>query len=81
MNLCAFNLCTGESLLSPVVECGPRGLDFLTPVELRIPHNATPAHRLALKATDTENQLNGNWLDVKLPNHTSNYVTVRLDHF
>ncbi|XP_046625756.1 tight junction protein ZO-1 isoform X6 [Neodiprion virginianus] len=71
----------GESLLSPVVECGPRGLDFLTPVELKIPHNATPAHRLALKATDTENQSTANWLDVKLPSHTSNYVTVRLDHF
>ncbi|KAJ8688528.1 hypothetical protein QAD02_024323 [Eretmocerus hayati] len=71
----------GESMLSPLVECGPKGLEFLCPIELRIPHSATPAHRLALKATDTEGNHNANWLNVKLPDPTSDHVIVRLDHF
>ncbi|KAK6045621.1 ZU5 domain protein [Cooperia oncophora] len=28
----------GEALLSPLVMCGPQGLTFLTPCELRLPH-------------------------------------------
>ncbi|KAK6023960.1 ZU5 domain protein, partial [Ostertagia ostertagi] len=28
----------GETLLSPLVMCGPQGLTFLTPCELRLPH-------------------------------------------
>ncbi|KAL3065547.1 hypothetical protein OYC64_015665 [Pagothenia borchgrevinki] len=28
----------GETLLSPLVMCGPHGLKFLKPVELRLPH-------------------------------------------
>ncbi|WKX92856.1 hypothetical protein Q1695_010692 [Nippostrongylus brasiliensis] len=28
----------GETLLSPLVMCGPQGLSFLTPCELRLPH-------------------------------------------
>ncbi|KJH48283.1 PDZ/DHR/GLGF domain protein [Dictyocaulus viviparus] len=28
----------GETLLSPLVMCGPQGLNFLTPCELRLPH-------------------------------------------
>lgn len=72
---------TGESLLSPVVECGPRGLEFKVPVDLRIPHNATPAHKLALKAIDTEAASSSDWLDVKLPEPTSDHILVKLDHF
>lgn len=72
---------TGESLLSPMVECGPKGVEFENPVELRIPHSATSAHRLALKATDTENKSCTDWLDVKLPGPTSDHILVRLDHF
>ena len=72
---------TGEQMLSPLVECGPRGLEFRKAVELKVPHNATPAHRLALKATDTENRKNADWLNVKLPEPSSDHVIVRLDHF
>lgn len=68
-------------MLSPLVECGPRGLAFNCPVELRIPHNATSAHCLALKATDTENQPDVDWLDMKLPDPTADHVIARLDHF
>ena len=64
-----------------MVECGPKGVDFANPVELRIPHIATSAHRLALKATDTENLSAADWLDVKLPVPTSDHILVRLDHF
>uniref|UniRef100_A0A8C1NAM8 Zona occludens protein 1 n=1 Tax=Cyprinus carpio TaxID=7962 RepID=A0A8C1NAM8_CYPCA len=31
----------GETLLSPLVMCGPHGLKFLKPVELRLPHCAS----------------------------------------
>ena len=72
---------SGESVLSPMVECGPKGLEFQNPVELRIPHKATPAHRLALKATDSETNSKADWLNVKLPDPTSDHVIVRLDHF
>ncbi|XP_015112181.1 tight junction protein ZO-1 isoform X1 [Diachasma alloeum] len=71
----------GESLLSPVVECGPRGLEFKVPVDLRIPHNATPAHKLALKAIDVDATSSSDWLDVKLPEPTSDHILVKLDHF
>lgn len=63
------------------MECGPRGLEFKIPVELRIPHNATPAHRLALKAIDVHNYIGNKWLDIKLPEPTSNFILVKLDHF
>ncbi|KAF7997147.1 hypothetical protein HCN44_005424 [Aphidius gifuensis] len=71
----------GESLLSPLVECGPRGLEFKVPVELRIPHNATPAHKLALKTADIDARSSNDWLDVRLPEQTSDHILVKLDHF
>ncbi|XP_072288256.1 tight junction protein 1-like [Pyxicephalus adspersus] len=46
----------GETLLSPLVMCGPHGLKFLKPVELRLPHCAsmTPdGWSFALKSSDT----------------------------
>lgn len=30
----------GETLLSPLVLCGPQGIKFQLPVELRLPHSA-----------------------------------------
>ncbi|XP_034948893.1 tight junction protein ZO-1 isoform X2 [Chelonus insularis] len=71
----------GESLMSPLVECGPSGLKFDVPVKLCIPHNATPAHRLILKTNNKNNDINNSWLDVKLPEPTSDYIFVKLDHF
>ncbi len=47
---------TGETLLSPLVMCGPHGLKFLKPVELRLPHCAsmTPdGWSFALKSSDS----------------------------
>uniref|UniRef100_A0A1A9WH03 Tight junction protein ZO-1 n=1 Tax=Glossina brevipalpis TaxID=37001 RepID=A0A1A9WH03_9MUSC len=49
----------GETMLSPLVMCGPQGLEFLIPVTLNIPHCAgrTASLGLALKATDIMRQL------------------------
>lgn len=47
---------TGETLLSPLVMCGPHGLKFQKPVELRLPHCAsmTPdGWSFALKSSDS----------------------------
>ena len=47
-----FVLILGETLLSPLVLCGPHGLKFRCPVELRLPHWATfepPEHALDSK--------------------------------
>lgn len=62
-------LCAGEALLSPLVQCGPKGLRFLQPVELRIPHDGgSRAHssgrwNVSLK---TSNEL-GQWRQIELP--------------
>lgn len=46
----------GETLLSPLVMCGPHGLKFEVPVELHLPHCASvnpESWSFALKASDT----------------------------
>lgn len=51
-----FLFALGETLLSPLVMCGPHGTEFLKPVELRLPHCAsmTPdGWSFALKSSDT----------------------------
>ena len=51
----------GERLLSPMVMCGPHGLRFNHPVELRLPHCAsmTPdGWSFALKSSDNDNAAN-----------------------
>lgn len=59
----------GEALLSPLVQCGPKGLRFLSPVELRIPHdggsraNSSGRWNVSLKAS---NEL-GQWRQIELP--------------
>lgn len=53
-----WNLIIGETLLSPVVMCGPAGLKFLQSVELRLPHCAAlnpDTWSFALKSSDTAN--------------------------
>uniref|UniRef100_A0A673D0N0 Tight junction protein 1a n=1 Tax=Sphaeramia orbicularis TaxID=375764 RepID=A0A673D0N0_9TELE len=72
----------GETLLSPLVMCGPHGLKFLKPVELRLPHCAsmTPdGWSFALKSSDSssEQSLPGD------PNYLvgANCVSVLIDHF
>lgn len=48
----------GETLLSPICMCGPVGLKFNRPVELRLPHraNVDPEQwSFNLKSSDTTN--------------------------
>lgn len=48
-NIPTFNAKQGERLLSPIVMCGPHGVQFLKPIELILPHHAgTDAEQLAL---------------------------------
>nr|XP_040024132.1 tight junction protein ZO-1-like isoform X13 [Gasterosteus aculeatus aculeatus] len=79
----------GETLLSPLVMCGPHGLKFLKPVELRLPHCASMSPdgwSFALKSSDS---LSGDpkiWQN-KSPSGDPNYlvgancVSVLIDHF
>uniref|UniRef100_A0A672NM30 Zona occludens protein 1 n=1 Tax=Sinocyclocheilus grahami TaxID=75366 RepID=A0A672NM30_SINGR len=59
----------GETLLSPLVMCGPHGLKFLKPVELRLPHCDPKSWQ--------NNSLPGD------PNYLvgANCVSVLIDHF
>ncbi len=48
-NIPTINTKQGERILSPIVMCGPHGVQFLKPVELTLPHSAgTDAQQLAL---------------------------------
>uniref|UniRef100_A0A915PNM0 Tight junction protein ZO-1 n=1 Tax=Setaria digitata TaxID=48799 RepID=A0A915PNM0_9BILA len=66
----------GESLMSPLVMCGPQDLQFNVPVELRLPHsvsNSSENWSLALKSGTGQQ-----WDQVALDKDTSSVVT---DHF
>lgn len=83
----------GETLLSPLVMCGPHGTQFLKPVELRLPHCAsmTPdGWSFALKSSDTPTGQPSEWKNVSLQGRDSrgdqcqvdsNSVSVLVDHF
>jgi tight junction protein 1 len=74
----------GEKMLSPLVMCGPVGLEFLEPVTLNIPHcaSSTPSLGLSVKATDSEKNLTTNWDNIDLPpSNTAHQVSVKVDHF
>ncbi|XP_044740428.1 tight junction protein ZO-1 isoform X3 [Chrysoperla carnea] len=74
----------GETLLSPLVMCGPQGLEFKKSVILNIPHYAhtLPSLAISLKATNSERDLCTDWDNILLPsNHTANSVAVKVDHF
>ncbi|XGW27662.1 hypothetical protein V3C99_007899 [Haemonchus contortus] len=78
----------GETLLSPLVMCGPQGLNFLTPCELRLPHcgpvDADGQWSFSLKAGE-----GGEWqhMDVQPQPKSSNgngdrqYLSVMITHF
>lgn len=71
-------------MLSPLVMCGPQGLEFLVPVTLNIPHCAahTLSLGLSLKATDSEKHLKTDWDNIELPSNTAAHtVSVKVDHF
>ncbi|KAK4294639.1 hypothetical protein Pmani_032746 [Petrolisthes manimaculis] len=80
----------GETLLSPLVMCGPHGLQFTRPVELRLPHAASVSPNtwsFALKSSDTPTGQPAQWTNMSLADapHTShvgaNCVSVLVDHF
>uniref|UniRef100_A0A673YZI5 Tight junction protein ZO-1-like n=1 Tax=Salmo trutta TaxID=8032 RepID=A0A673YZI5_SALTR len=79
----------GETLLSPLVMCGPHGLKFLKPVELRLPHCAsmTPdGWSFALKSSDSSSGDSKTWQNKSLPGDPNylvgaNCVSVLIDHF
>uniref|UniRef100_A0A0N5A8Y0 Tight junction protein ZO-1 n=1 Tax=Syphacia muris TaxID=451379 RepID=A0A0N5A8Y0_9BILA len=74
----------GESLMSPLVMCGPQNLQFKKPVELRLPHSASNNGEnwsFALKS-GTGKQ----WEQISLDENTSSVVTdkfvsVKINHF
>lgn len=74
----------GETMLSPLVMCGPQGTEFLQPVTLNIPHCAgrTPSLGISLKATDSEKNIQTDWDNIELPsNAAAHTVSVKVDHF
>ncbi|XP_052457906.1 tight junction protein ZO-1 isoform X13 [Carassius gibelio] len=79
----------GETLLSPLVMCGPHGLKFLKPVELRLPHCAsmTPdGWSFALKSSDSSSGDPKSWQNKSVPGDPNylvgaNCVSVLIDHF
>lgn len=79
-----LDLDNGERMLSPLVMCGPQGLEFKKPVVLNIPHyaNTLPSLGISLKATDSEADICTDWDNILLPsNHAANTVAVKVDHF
>uniref|UniRef100_A0A8C4NF25 Tight junction protein 1a n=2 Tax=Eptatretus burgeri TaxID=7764 RepID=A0A8C4NF25_EPTBU len=79
----------GETLLSPLVMCGPHGLKFLKPVELRLPHCAAMSPdgwSFALKSSESALGDPRRWPSMVLPgdpnyNISTNSVSVLIDHF
>ncbi|CAJ0567311.1 unnamed protein product, partial [Mesorhabditis spiculigera] len=58
----------GETLLSPLVICGPQGLQFNKPAELRLPHNGSVSNdqwQFSLKTGD-----GGRWTNVDIDKNT-----------
>ncbi|XP_067130585.1 tight junction protein ZO-1-like isoform X2 [Centruroides vittatus] len=82
----------GETLLSPLVLCGPPGLKFGLPVELRLPHCVSiHPHNwsFALKSSDAPNGKPSEWQNISLDSKSEidrsyiqdGYVSVLVDHF
>ncbi|ELU09381.1 hypothetical protein CAPTEDRAFT_221876 [Capitella teleta] len=83
----------GETLLSPLVMCGPHGLKFQQPVELRLPHCASvnpDSWSFALKSSDSpsgsepsqwQNMMLANLDGVSQGRVGKNSVSVLVDHF
>ncbi|XP_050399487.2 tight junction protein ZO-1 isoform X3 [Patella vulgata] len=82
----------GETLLSPLVMCGPHGLKFNQPVELKLPHCAAvnpDSWSFALKSSDSPSGHPTQWQNMNLAGldgvtqgHVGkNSVSVMVDHF
>jgi tight junction protein 1 len=58
---------SGETLLSPLVMCGPHGLKFNKPIELRLPHKGAGSNdsmAFSLKSSDSPVGQPGDWRNV-----------------
>ncbi|XP_071942456.1 tight junction protein 1-like isoform X2 [Antedon mediterranea] len=83
----------GETLLSPLVMCGPHNLKFNVPVELRLPHQTsmTPdGWSFNLKSSDTPAGQPAKWKNLKIDEDEqraqktvvgTKTVSVMVDHF
>lgn len=82
----------GETLLSPLVMCGPHGLKFLQPVELQLPHCASvnpESWSFALKSSDSPSGQPTQWQNMNLAGTEGvsqgrvgkSKVSVLVDHF
>jgi tight junction protein 1 len=75
----------GELLVNPIVMCGPRGIKFLKPVELQIPHFISidgQSWSYAYKACDQNNEDENNIWNSRFHKKTLlNSVTVMIDSF
>ncbi|KAH9508486.1 hypothetical protein Btru_055324, partial [Bulinus truncatus] len=82
----------GETLLSPLVMCGPHGVQFKKPVELRLPHcaSANPeSWSFALKSSESPSGQTTEWQNTTLAGSDGltkgrvdqNSVSILVDHF
>ncbi|XP_012945828.1 tight junction protein ZO-1 [Aplysia californica] len=82
----------GETLLSPLVMCGPHGTEFNKPVELRLPHcaSANPeSWSFALKSSDSPSGETTEWHNMTLAGSEGgargtvdkSSVSILVDHF
>jgi len=92
---CTWNTPQGEAFLSPMVQCGPKGLRFLQPVELRIPHVGSQDPQEEWNVSLKTSNEKGQWRQVELtPNgdhpvgvfeqtdkKCRNFLSVFVDHF
>ncbi|KAE9550890.1 hypothetical protein FO519_005893 [Halicephalobus sp. NKZ332] len=74
-----------EALLSPLVVCGPQGLEFGVPVELRLPHKFTSgdptASNVVLKSGQGSKWTNIELLQPPKSDPNSKFVSVLVKHF
>ena len=80
---------TGEALLSPLVQCGPKGLRFLQPVELRIPHAGSQDSQEEWNVSLKTSNERGQWREIGVAptepteqlGNSRKFLSVFVDHF
>ncbi|KAH7728368.1 PDZ domain protein [Aphelenchoides avenae] len=78
-----------EALMSPLVMCGPQGVRFAVPVELRLPHNpiaSSGSHSGEPTSFSLRTGTGNNWKNIELlrpptKDPKNNYVSVLVSHF
>jgi len=79
----------GEALLSPLVQCGPKGLRFLQPVELRIPHAGSQDSQEEWNVSLKTSNERGQWREIGVAptepteqlGNSRKFLSVFVDHF